>query len=104
MQGKILVREVAEFIYGLTRVPECLGIESIFDWMDNWVFYRKSEKRNSFQPQSRKEHNILPPDSFTETIGRRYELDQMENRGMEQIVIHLFMLFPYEGQQKKEQT
>jgi hypothetical protein len=50
MQGKILVREVAEFIYGLTRVPECLGIESIFDWTDNWVFYRKSEKRNSFQP------------------------------------------------------
>lgn len=45
MQGKIIVMEVAEFIYGLARVSECSGIESILDWMDNWLFYRKSAKK-----------------------------------------------------------
>lgn len=59
MQGKIRVMGGAEFIYRLTRVSEYSGIESIFDWMDNWLIEKVQKERISFQQTPSQEKNII---------------------------------------------
>ena len=90
MHGRILVIERAEFIYGLTRVSECSGIESILDWMDNWPFLvlssfieRVQKEILSFRQTPSQEQNRLSPDSFTETIRRQIRSNGNQRYGID---------------------
>lgn len=51
------------FVYRLMRVSECSGLQSILDWMDNWLLYIYIYKRILFgNPYKNVEFNRLAPD------------------------------------------
>lgn len=53
-------------------------------WKDFFIVYRKQkvQKNYYFFLTRRQEYNILSPNSFRETIGKGYELNQIGNKGM----------------------